>query len=118
MTGCDICGHIWDICECDNVDYRTTLDNLAEKIDNIKEGKPVMIHEPDLGSHYRHEFKGHKIDVYRVLEIFKVTDPVLQHIIKKGLRGEKKGHSMEFVWEEISQAVERKKEMMVEDNEL
>lgn len=94
MIGCDICGRIWDNCECDNLSY-----------DEAK----------DLGSHYRHEFKGHKIDVYRVLEIFKVTDPVLQHIIKKGLRGEKKGHSMEFVWEEISQAVERKKEMMEED---
>lgn len=70
----------------------------------------------DLGSHYRHSFMGHKIDVYRVLEIFNVTDPVAQHIVKKLLRGEKKGHTMEFVWNEVEQAVERKFEMMEEDN--
>ena len=69
----------------------------------------------DLGSHYRHSFMGHKIDVYRVLEIFKVTDPVAQHIVKKLLRGEKKGHTMDFVWDEVKQAVERKFEMMEED---
>ena len=32
MTGCDICGHIWDNCECDNLSH-----------DEAK----------DLGSHYR-----------------------------------------------------------------
>tara|TARA_R110002167_G_scaffold114163_1_gene287746 strand:+ start:187 stop:534 length:348 start_codon:yes stop_codon:yes gene_type:complete len=114
MTGCDICGHIWDICECDNIDYRNTLDNLAEKIDNIKEGKPVMIHEPDLGSHYRHEFRGVKIDPYRILTEYDVTCPVAQHIIKKLLRGESKGHSNEEVWNEVKQAVDRKFEMMEE----
>lgn len=71
--------------------------------------------DKDLGSHYRHSFKGHKIDVYRVLEIFKVTDPVAQHIVKKLLRGEKKGHTMDFVWNEVKQAVERKFEMIEED---
>ncbi len=71
--------------------------------------------EVDLGSHYRHSFMGHKIDVYRVLEIFDVTDPVAQHIVKKLLRGEKKGHKMDFVWDEVKQAVERKFEMMEED---
>ena len=70
--------------------------------------------EKDLGSHYRHEFQGHKIDVYRVLQIFRVTDPVAQHIVKKLLRGSKKGHTMDFVWNEVKQAVERKFEMMEE----
>ena len=70
----------------------------------------------DLGAHYRHSFMGHKIDVYRVLEIFDVTDPVAQHIIKKLLRGENKGHTMNFVWNEVFQACDRKKEMMEEDS--
>ena len=70
----------------------------------------------DLGAHYRHSFMGYKMDVYRVLEIFKVTCPVAQHIIKKLLRGEGKGHTMDFVWNEVKQAVERKFEMMEEDN--
>ena len=71
--------------------------------------------EVDLGSHYRHTFMGYNMDVYRVLEIFKVTCPVAQHIIKKLLRGEGKGHTMDFVWNEVKQAVERKFEMMEED---
>ena len=71
--------------------------------------------EVDLGAHYRHSFMGYNMDVYRVLEIFKVTCPVAQHIIKKLLRGEGKGHAMDFVWNEVKQAVERKFEMMEED---
>jgi hypothetical protein len=94
MIGCDICGRIWDNCECDNLSY-----------DEAK----------DLGSHYRHEFKGVKIDPYRILTEYDVTCPVAQHIIKKLLRGESKGHSNEEVWDEVKQAVDRKFEMMEED---
>ena len=71
----------------------------------------------DLGSHYRHSFMGYKIDVYRVIQIFGVTDPVAQHIVKKLLRGTKKGHTEEFVWQEVTQAVERKNEMIKEDED-
>ena len=69
----------------------------------------------DLGAHYRNEFKGLKIDVYRVLQVFGVTDPVAQHIVKKLLRGTKKGHDEITVWNEVFQACERKKEMIEED---
>ena len=71
----------------------------------------------DLGSHYRNEFKGIKVDVYRVLQIFGVTDPVAQHIVKKLLRGTKKGHDEITVWNEVFQACERKKEMIEEEKD-
>ena len=103
MIGCDKCGHIWDNCECN--------DKEVIGVDRDMFEAPVK----DLGSHYRHSFMGHKIDVYRALEIFNVTDPVAQHIIKKLFRGDKKGHTMDFVWNEVFQACERKKEMMEED---
>ncbi len=103
MLGCNRCGHIWDNCECSDKEVIGADRDMFE--DDIK----------DLGSHYRHSFMGHKIDVYRVIQIFGVTDPVAQHIVKKLLRGTKKGHTEEFVWQEVTQAVERKNEMIKED---
>ncbi len=107
MIGCNKCGHIFDNCECEDLETMGADRDMFE----------VSV-EKDLGSHYRHSFMGHKIDVYRVLELFGVTDPVAQHIVKKLLRGEKKGHTMDFVWDEVFQACERKKEMMEEDKDV
>ena len=106
MIGCGRCGHTHDYCECKDIDVIGQDRDMFET--------PVK----DLGSHYRHSFMGHNIDVYRVLEIFNVTDPVAQHIIKKLLRGEKKGHTMDFVWNEVFQACDRKKEMIKEDEDV
>ena len=45
---------------------------------------------------HRHYFKDvsniAKIDVYTVLKLFEVTDPCLQHIVKKALCAGKRGH--------------------------
>ncbi len=88
--GCSRCGRIWDYCECpDEIIHSTVLGQDRDLVE-----VPV---EEDLGAHYRNEFKGLEIDVYRVLQIFGVTDPVAQDIVKELLRGAKKGHTMEFV---------------------
>ena len=122
MIGCSRCGKLWDFCECPDleevgenrdmfekeVDTRTMFQFLDQPVEDEKE---VV----DLGSHYRNEFQGVKVDVYRVLQIFGVTDPVAQHIVKKLLRGTKKGHDEMTVWNEVFQACERKKEMLEED---
>ena len=122
MIGCSRCGHVWDNCECPDleevgenrdifekeVDTRTMLQFLDQPVEDKNDGI-------DLGSHYRNEFKGVKVDVYRVLQIFGVTDPVAQHIVKKLLRGTKKGHDEMTVWNEVFQACERKKEMIEEE---
>ena len=155
MIGCSRCGHVWDNCECPDleevgenrdifekeIDTRTMFQFLDEPVEDEKEvssetkikrkigEKLVVAHGGidelskkilnivDLGSHYRNEFKGIKVDVYRVLQIFGVTDPVAQHIVKKLLRGTKKGHDEITVWNEVFKACERKKEMIEEDRD-
>jgi len=107
MIGCIICGHVWDNCECPDLEAMGQNRDIFE----MEIETPVK----DLGSHYRNEFKGVKVDVYRVLQIFGVTDPVAQHIVKKLLRGTKKGHDEMTVWNEVFQACERKKEMIDEE---
>lgn len=56
------------------------------------------------------------IDVYRVLDLFNVTDPCLQHAVKKilcaGGRGEK---SLEQDIHEAIDSLNRKLEMIAED---
>ena len=108
-VGCSRCGHVWDSCECPD------LEVVGENRDMFE--KEVETPVKDLGSHYRNEFKGIKIDVYRVLQIFGVTDPVAQHIVKKLLRGTKKGHDEMTVWNEVFQSCERKKEMIEEEKD-
>jgi hypothetical protein len=71
-------------------------------------------------SEFGHYFKDvqhlEKIDVYRVLELFEVTDPAIQHAVKKllcaGKRGAKDG--MKDMQEAIA-SINRKLEMMDED---
>jgi hypothetical protein len=72
-------------------------------------------------SEFNHYFKDvrhlDKIDVYRVLELFEVTDPAIQHAVKKllcaGKRGAKDG--MKDMQEAVA-AINRKLEMMDEDD--
>ena len=134
MIGCSRCGKTWDFCECPDLEEvsenrdmfekevsseinntRKIGEKLVEAHGGINELSKKILDIVDLGSHYRNEFKGVKIDVYRVLQIFGVTDPVAQHIVKKLLRGTKKGHDEMTVWNEVFQACERKKEMLEED---
>ena len=109
MIGCSRCGHVWDNCECPDLEAMGQNRDMFE----MEIETPVK----DLGSHYRNEFKGVKVDVYRVLQIFGVTDPVAQHIVKKLLRGTKKGHDEMTVWNEVFQACERKREMIDEEKD-
>lgn len=57
-----------------------------------------------------------EIDVYRVLELFAVTDPALQHVVKKalcaGLRGAK---DFEQDVREIYDTADRRLQMIAED---
>lgn len=68
--------------------------------------------------HYYRSVKGlDKIDVYRVLELFDVTCPVAQHVIKKAMVAGKRGHKDTATdWENIRDSALRKLEMMGEDN--
>lgn len=63
---------------------------------------------------YLRECKGVKIDVYDVLKTFNVTDPALQHLIKKalctGLRGHKtREQDLQDILDSAKRAVELNK---------
>lgn len=69
--------------------------------------------------HYYRSVKGiDKIDVYRVLELFDVTCPVAQHVVKKAMAAGKRGHKSDVTdWENIRDSALRKLEMMGEDSD-
>jgi hypothetical protein len=67
-------------------------------------------------SHYYRRCPYHHIDVYRVLELFEVTDPALQHIVKKALCAGKRGaKDFRKDLEEIVDTGNRRIEMLDED---
>lgn len=64
---------------------------------------------------YNRSCKGIKIDVYDVLQAFDVTNPALQHLIKKalcaGLRGHKdRKQDLNEILESAKRAIELEKE--------
>jgi hypothetical protein len=69
---------------------------------------------------YNHYFKKtvhlDAVDVYRVLELFEVTDPCLQHAVKKLLcAGGRGAKDMEQDVQEAIDTLERYQDMKVED---
>lgn len=82
----------------------------------------------DKGQHYRYSYratltpedieKGFKdinLDPYRICEIYQVGGGYMEHIAKKALRCEEKGHSREDVLKEIICCAERGLQMLQED---
>ena len=63
------------------------------RIDAIGQNGGDGLHHKVLGNKYHRQLKGVTVDVYDVLKAFDVTNPALQHLIKKalccGLRGHK-----------------------------
>jgi hypothetical protein len=53
---------------------------------------PAKPEEPKPHSHYFKDCPYDQIDVYRVLQLFRVTDPCLQHAVKKLLVTGGRGH--------------------------
>lgn len=70
-------------------------------------------------SHYYRRCPYPHIDVYRVLELFDVKDPALQHIVKKALcAGQRGAKDFRKDLEEIVDTGNRRIEMLDEDVEL
>ncbi len=70
-------------------------------------------------SHYYRRCPYPHIDVYRVLELFEVTDPALQHIVKKALcAGQRGAKDFRKDLEEIVDTGNRRIEMLDEDGEV
>lgn len=69
-------------------------------------------------SHYYRLCPYPHIDVYRVLSLFEVTDPALQHIVKKALCAGQRGvKDFRKDLEEIVDTGNRRIEMLDEDGE-
>lgn len=67
-------------------------------------------------SHYYKKVPYDYVDVYRVLDIFNVTDPCIQHAIKKLLVAGGRGHKdIEKDVQEAIVSLERWKSMRVEE---
>ena len=57
-----------------------------------------------------------RIDVYRLLELFGVTCPVAQHVIKKAFAAGQRGHKdLVRDWKDIGDSAARKLQMIDED---
>ncbi len=70
-------------------------------------------------SHYHKPCPYPHIDVYRVLELFEVADPALQHIVKKALcAGQRGAKDFRKDLEEIVDTGNRRIEMLDEDVEV
>lgn len=72
-------------------------------------------HEAQLGNKYLHEIKpGVFVDVYDVLMAWNVTNPALQHLIKKALQAGERGHkSREQDLQDIIDSAIRAKELEI-----
>lgn len=67
-------------------------------------------------SHYFRDFPWEKIDVYRLIEVYEITCPAAQHILKKVIATGKRGHKdLERDWQDILDTAQRKIDMLQED---
>lgn len=71
----------------------------------------------DKGKHYRFVFKGIKFDPYRIAKMYGVKGGPQEHMLKKLLRGQGKGHTEEDLLKELQCCLDRWKEMYEEDLE-
>lgn len=89
-----------------------------------KEYPLVETHEKELEdstkhSHYFKDCPYDKVDVYRILEIFDVTDPCIQHVVKKLLCAGGRGHKdINLDINNVIDTLQRWKEMREEESNL
>ena len=69
----------------------------------------------DSGEHYKYGYKGIKLDPYRILSVYGISDPAQQHAIKKLLRAGKSIKSLEADLQEVIDTLVRMLEMIKED---
>lgn len=82
----------------------------------------------DTGAHYRHSFRAKvtqadadrgyvdvKLDPYRICDIYQTGGGPREHIVKKGLRGLRKGDTERGLIKQLRDALDRWEEMLDED---
>lgn len=109
--------------EADWPEYDDVVEDIMKRIgapatDDAIETQPVVT-QPAKHSHYFKDVSQLQfVDVYRVLKLFSVTDPCLQHAIKKLLvaGGRGAGKSIERDLQEAIDSINRALQMIAEDN--
>ena len=69
-----------------------------------------------MAKYYDYEYKGIKLDIYRILKIYGITEPAQQHAIKKLFRAGKSIKNLEQDIDEVIESLNRWKEMIKEDS--
>jgi hypothetical protein len=69
----------------------------------------------DSGAHYRYKYKGIKLDPYRILNIYGISDAAHQHAIKKLLRAGKSIKPLKQDIQEVIDTLNRMLEIINED---
>lgn len=60
-----------------------------------------------------------KMDIYRFLDLFGVTCPVAQHVIKKAVAAGQRGHKdVTRDWQDVQDSAARKLQMIEEDGRI
>lgn len=77
--------------------------------------EPTATATRDTGSHYRREYRGMKLDPYRIAAIYAMQGGPREQIMKKCLRFTDKGQTEHQVVAEIRTALARWEEMLEED---
>ena len=113
------CNRDWEVIKGDNIEV--VIRHLTHQYQNhydLKHFEDDFIYvtndEDKPKNKYHRDLKGVTVDVYDVLKAFEVTDPALQHLIKKalcaGLRGHKnKDQDLQDILDSAKRAVELNK---------
>lgn len=68
--------------------------------------------------YFRDVYHLKKVDIYRILELFNVYDPCMQHVIKKAVACGRRGHKgTEIDVQDMIDTLTRWQEMRIEDKE-
>ena len=82
----------------------------------INSGEELKVDDNPTPGYYNYEYKGLKLDPYRITEIYGITNPAQQHAVKKLLRaGNKPGNETVQEIDEVIKSLVRWKEMIKED---
>ena len=71
-----------------------------------------------IGKYYMYDYKGIRIDPYRILSVYGIVCPAMQHAIKKLLRCGKSIKTEREDILEVMSTLERKLEMLNEDSNM
>lgn len=90
---------------------------LADYIKSIENKYPEEVNKPKYPHYFKDVSNVNKIDIYKVLDLWQVTHPCLQHAAKKILVAGNRGHK--DIAKDVQEAIdslERYKEMIKESN--